>query len=866
MIDSIEFIFIIHVRQKKMSPQGCKKGWPLPHSHRGINLGINLGLGATLKKTTNFSLNSNANSNVNFGKTPKRSASSSCGDDDDYVPDCSFPLGHPLPLDEHACSVSLPTWASVVGYEEGVPEVTGKMACGYPRFVYHPYVLRIMDIALKLDSKEQEKLSSPSSSSPLSSDDWDCIVLPSRDSALRCHDFLVKACGYFDGRALSPRIPSDDHNHNRHIIGNARVRLFSKDNALPPPPIAPLSNITDDYDANIPIRVLNLDACGVHAVIFPAETVFAIEAKSYWQHTGEVVSSRRAETALIKMFGGLPCNTESHDLFHLPRVTTSFYESDDNLSDEKKNSNWKTCPFSKEPHLVMYEHDNDGASAGAGDDSNQIETTGDFASIQERIASIVGTDTSSVFLTPSGMASIYGALRSARRREIMSSTSDSGGGGNGNGNSNGGKAVVFGFPYLDTLKMCSRPELVPGGVEFFGHGNAQDLANLEQMLKDRRKQKERNEDDNASGNGNGSDVSVLITEYPSNPLLNCADMLKLRALADEYDFALVVDDTIGNFANVDLINSGLADAICTSLTKLFNGRGDAIAGSIVTNPNTKIGRWMQQDLEQYHSDYEGLWKGDARAVNLNSVNFLERSTKINETSEALADWLKDRDEIASIYYPKFTSPDGYNSVLNKNTYGGKHTAGYGGLMSIVLHPHICQRTFYDKINLSKGPSLGTNFSLACPYTLLAHYHELDFAMSYDVEPNLLRFAVGLEDLDVLKEKFDFAFKESKLHPKLPVLAVPDAAGSNKSLARGYCTQTTPMQSLPNPCKPNLWTTNSLPLATRSNHRVQSLPRTMRNKRGLCSSASILSFEPSHLGAFGYNVLRKNVPMLCRKIR
>jgi hypothetical protein len=261
----------------------------------------------------------------------------------------------------------------------------------------------------------------------------------------------------------------------------------------------------------------------------------------------------------------------------------------------------------------------------------------------------------------------------------------------------------------------------------------------------------------------------------------CPDLHKLRALADEFGFALVVDDTIGNFANVDLIQSGLADAVCTSLTKLFNGRGDAMAGSVITNPNTEIGRWMQKDMESNHLDSEGLWPGDAIAVYENSADFLERSSKINETTEALADWLKDRDEILDIYYPKFTCPDGYNSVLKHDDCGGRHKAGYGGLFSIVLDDHICVRSFYDKIDLSKGPSLGTNFSLACPYTLLAHYHELDFAMSYDVQPNLIRFAIGLEDLEVMKEKFDTALRESRLHPKLP-----DAMAKNEQ-KREFCS-------------------------------------------------------------------------------
>ena len=50
----------------------------------------------------------------------------------------SLPIGEPLPVDSnHACSVSLPSWASVVGYEEGTPEVVHAMKCGYPNTFSH---------------------------------------------------------------------------------------------------------------------------------------------------------------------------------------------------------------------------------------------------------------------------------------------------------------------------------------------------------------------------------------------------------------------------------------------------------------------------------------------------------------------------------------------------------------------------------------------------------------------------------------------------------------------------------------------------------------------------------------------------------
>ena len=53
-------------------------------------------------------------------------------------------LGTPIPDVPHAVSVRLPTWAAVVGYEEGDPAVVGALRAGYPRFVFHDAVKALM--------------------------------------------------------------------------------------------------------------------------------------------------------------------------------------------------------------------------------------------------------------------------------------------------------------------------------------------------------------------------------------------------------------------------------------------------------------------------------------------------------------------------------------------------------------------------------------------------------------------------------------------------------------------------------------------------------------------------------------------------
>lgn len=44
---------------------------------------------------------------------------------------------------------------------------------------------------------------------------------------------------------------------------------------------------------------------------------------------------------------------------------------------------------------------------------------------------------------------------------------------------------------------------------------------------------------------------------------------RLRKLADKYGFLIVVDDTLGNFSNLQIMP--LVDIVVTSLSKLFGG-------------------------------------------------------------------------------------------------------------------------------------------------------------------------------------------------------------------------------------------------------------------------------------------------------
>ena len=102
--------------------------------------------------------------------------------------------------------------------------------------------------------------------------------------------------------------------------------------------------------------------------------------------------------------------------------------------------------------------------------------------------------------------------------------------------------------------------------------------------------------------------------------------------------------------------------------------------------------------------------------------------------------------VKKVYYPKYITPEIYSDYKNED-------GGYGGLFSLTFHSLKASQQFFDSLPIAKGPSLGTNFTLACPYTILAHYFELDWAAKFGVEVGLVRVSVGLEDKETLLEGF-----------------------------------------------------------------------------------------------------------------
>ena len=319
--------------------------------------------------------------------------------------------------------------------------------------------------------------------------------------------------------------------------------------------------------------------------------------------------------------------------------------------------------------------------------------------VRKRLAAIHHCSEEHISLVPAGMAALHAGLEAVQTLR------------------SGRPTLQLGFPYVDVLKQ---PQVVFHGSELLSSTDLNEIITALDRL----------------------EPAAVIVELPSNPLLRCVDLPAVAKLAHARGIPLIADDTIGTGINLEALP--YADLIFTSLTKSFSGRGDVMAGCLLISPYSQ---WTSTLLEAV-APRATLSDADSIALERNSHDVNERIPRLDANCLALAQKLEKHPAVKRVLHPK----DCKNFQALK-----KPGAGDGCLLSFELHAseRNAQRVF-DALQICKGPSLGTSFSLVCPYTQLAHYDELDWAEACGVPAHLLRVSVGLEEPDELWSRFETA--------------------------------------------------------------------------------------------------------------
>jgi cystathionine gamma-lyase/cystathionine beta-lyase len=238
-------------------------------------------------------------------------------------------------------------------------------------------------------------------------------------------------------------------------------------------------------------------------------------------------------------------------------------------------------------------------------------------------------------------------------------------------------------------------------------------------------------------------TKLIWIETPTNPTMQIIDIEGVSAIARAKDLILCVDNTFASPYLQNPIDLG-ADVVMHSVTKYLGGHSDVVMGSLMLNDDDLYNR-----LKFIYNACGGTPGPMDSFLVLRGIKTLHLRMKAHcENGRAIAEFLKGHPKINKVYWPGF--PDHPNHAIAK-----RQMRDFGGMISIVLKDASLDETFRIASSFkvfSLAESLGGVESLINhPATMTHASIPKEEREKAGVVDNLLRFSVGVEDIDDLLE-------------------------------------------------------------------------------------------------------------------
>ena len=242
---------------------------------------------------------------------------------------------------------------------------------------------------------------------------------------------------------------------------------------------------------------------------------------------------------------------------------------------------------------------------------------------------------------------------------------------------------------------------------------------------------------------------IIYFETPTNPLLQIVDISLISSVAKENNIISIIDNTFASPINQNPINFGI-DLVIHSATKYLGGHSDILAGTVSGN---------KEHIEKIKKS------GINYGANLSdyTVWLLERSIKTlsvrvnaqNQNALDLAKFLDESPQIKKVYYP------GLKNHLS-HEIASKQMNGFGGMMSFEVTDKINSEDFVSDLKIiSPTMSLaGVESSITSPSKTSHKKVDPQIRKKLGISDNLLRFSVGIEDIDDLMLDLDKSLKNN----------------------------------------------------------------------------------------------------------
>ncbi|MBK1879962.1 PLP-dependent transferase [Pelagicoccus mobilis] len=328
------------------------------------------------------------------------------------------------------------------------------------------------------------------------------------------------------------------------------------------------------------------------------------------------------------------------------------------------------------------------------------------ARIRDELAPLHGVDPASITLSNTGMNAFFAAFEVVRSIQYPK----------------GRKSwIKLGWLYTDTMHILDKLSGEEAtNLELL---DILDLDTLEKMLEER-----------------GNSIAGIVTETPTNPLIQTCDLDRISKLATQYGIYFIVDPTVASPANIEV--EPYADIIVNSLTKYAANEGDVMLGSIAVTDHCP-----QKDeiLSFIRDDVEPPYTRDLHRLAYQISGYQDLVKTVNQSTAKIVEFLESHPKVKSVYWAKQASTRQNFEKLARSPEAA------GGLISFEIDGPLAP--FYDATPLGKGPSFGMHSTLLCPYIYLAHYslvtsqEGLETLARANITPELLRLAIGEEPVE-----------------------------------------------------------------------------------------------------------------------
>ena len=244
-------------------------------------------------------------------------------------------------------------------------------------------------------------------------------------------------------------------------------------------------------------------------------------------------------------------------------------------------------------------------------------------------------------------------------------------------------------------------------------------------------------------------TDLIFTELPTNPFLRVVDVAGVVKVAKKHKVLTVVDPTLATPYNIRPLEMGV-DIVVHSATKYLGGHNDLVAG-------VALGKHaLLEDLNKFER-MVGATPGP------HTCFLLERGLKTfglrmehhNKAGLAVAKFLESHPNVEKVFYPGLKShPD--------HQVAKKQMRGCGSVVSLLVkggNKETCR--FIDALKLFLiTPSLGGSESLVTQMAVMSFFdYTPEFRKSLGISDNLVRLALGLEDVQDLIEDLDQALRK-----------------------------------------------------------------------------------------------------------